>query len=237
MTNVLITGAAGGIGQALVNVFARNRELKIIALSRSKQALETLQLEIRSKFDRSIDIIELDLEKPDFEDEVFTRVNRDYGSLTYLINNAGSLINKPFESTTKEDMERQMCVNYFAPFKLIQVLMPLFRKSQDHPHVVNIGSMGGFQGSSKFPGLSSYSSSKAAISSLTECLAFEYKAQRISFNCLALGSANTEMLRQAFPDYTSKMEADRIAEFIADFVQNGFEFFNGKVIPVAGIET
>jgi NAD(P)-dependent dehydrogenase (short-subunit alcohol dehydrogenase family) len=110
------------------------------------------------------------------------------------------------------------------------------KKSASRGHVVNISSMGGFQGSDKFPGLSVYSSSKAALSSLTECLAEEYKESNVSFNCLALGSANTEMLRQAFPTYTSSMSPERMAEFIVEFTLNGHKYFNGKVLPVAGTE-
>ena len=142
----------------------------------------------------------------------------------------------PFEEQTNESISEQLHVNYTAPLRLMQALLPYLRKSPSHSHVVNISSMGGFQGSDKFPGLSVYSSSKAALSSLTECLAEEYKDDNVSFNCLALGSANTEMLREAFPSYTSPMSPERIAEFIVEFTLNGHKYFNGKVIPVAGTE-
>jgi NAD(P)-dependent dehydrogenase (short-subunit alcohol dehydrogenase family) len=93
--------------------------------------------------------------------------------------------------------------------------------------------MGGFQGSVKFPGLSLYSASKGALAILTECLAEEYKEKGPKFNCLAIGSAQTEMLEEAFPGYQAPLSAGEMAGFIADFALNGHRFFNGKVLPVA----
>jgi NAD(P)-dependent dehydrogenase (short-subunit alcohol dehydrogenase family) len=100
-------------------------------------------------------------------------------------------------------------------------------------HIVNIASMGGFQGSSKYPGLSCYSASKAALACLTECLAGEFTESGIKVNCLALGSVQTEMLEEAFPGYKAPVDAQEMAEFIADFALKGHKFFNGKILPVA----
>jgi len=93
--------------------------------------------------------------------------------------------------------------------------------------------MGGFQGSAKFPGLSAYSAGKAALHNLTECLALELADQGIKVNCLALGSAQTEMLEKAFPGYQSPVMAFEMGKYIADFSITGHHFFNGKVLPVA----
>ena len=112
----------------------------------------------------------------------------------------------------------------------IQNTLPLM---QSGSHIVNIGSMGGFQGSVKFPGLAAYSASKAALHTLTECLAFELADQGIKVNCLALGSAQTEMLEKAFPGYESPVMAFEMGKYIADFARTGHKFFNGKTLPVA----
>jgi NAD(P)-dependent dehydrogenase (short-subunit alcohol dehydrogenase family) len=100
-------------------------------------------------------------------------------------------------------------------------------------HIVNISSMGGFQGSSKYKGLSYYSASKSALACLTECLANEFSEYGISVNCLALGSVKTEMLDKAFPGYKAPVDAKEMAEFISDFALTGHKFFNGKILPVA----
>ena len=131
-----------------------------------------------------------------------------------------------------EEITAMIAVNYLSPVLLIQKLIERMGGKQP-THVVNIGSMGGFQGSSKFPGLSVYSSSKAALASLTECLAEEYKGRNIFFNCLALGAVQTEMLEQAFPGYKALVEPDEMAKYIVDFAINGYRFFNGKIIPLS----
>jgi NAD(P)-dependent dehydrogenase (short-subunit alcohol dehydrogenase family) len=100
-------------------------------------------------------------------------------------------------------------------------------------HVVTISSMGGVQGSMKFPGLAAYSSSKAAVITLTELLAEEYKESGISFNVLALGAVQTEMLEEAFPGYQAPTTALEMAEYIFDFSLNGNKYYNGKLLQVS----
>jgi len=68
---------------------------------------------------------------------------------------------------------------------------------------------------------------------LTECLAVEFASRKIKVNCLALGSAQTEMLEAAFPGYESPVMAFEMGKYIADFALTGHKFFNGKVLPVA----
>jgi 3-oxoacyl-[acyl-carrier protein] reductase len=100
-------------------------------------------------------------------------------------------------------------------------------------HIVNIGSMGGFQGSSKFAGLSAYSSSKSALAGLSECLAEEFQDHNIKVNCLAFGAVQTEMLEKAFPTYNATLLPSEMADFVLNFALNGHRFFNGKVLPVS----
>jgi 3-oxoacyl-[acyl-carrier protein] reductase len=89
------------------------------------------------------------------------------------------------------------------------------------------------QGSVKFSGLSAYSSSKAALVCVTECLAEELREKNISINCLALGAVQTEMLNEAFPGYKAPVSPSEMAGFIADFCLNAHKFINGKIIPVS----
>ena len=85
--------------------------------------------------------------------------------------------------------------------------------------------MGGFQGSIKFPGLAAYSASKAALHTLTECLALELEKSNIKVNCLALGSAQTEMLEKAFPGYASPVKASEMGKLVAEFAVTGSQIF------------
>src|SRR5205085_6355885 len=100
-------------------------------------------------------------------------------------------------------------------------------------HIVNISSMGGVQGSVKFKGLSAYSSSKAALINITECLAEELKDTGIAVNCLALGSAQTEMFTAAFPTSKAALSARDMGAYVADFALKGGSYFNGKTIQVS----
>ncbi len=166
------------------------------------------------------------------EAEFHDRVAAHLDPVDIVIHNAGILINKPFNELTLEEWRQQFEVNLFSAVKINRALLPLLRRSEA-AHVVHIGSIGGVQGSSKFPGLSGYSASKAALANLTECLAEEWKAEGIHVNCLALGGVNTEMLRQAFPQFVANMDPETMADFIYDFSVNRRAFFNGKILAVS----
>lgn len=230
--NIIITGASKGIGYESVLQFVRTGDHNIIAISRNQGKLMELKgacAKVNSK--AKIYPIAFDLENIEsFEGKLLSDIRRHFANIDIAINNAGLLINKPFEKLTDSDVSRMLQVNLSAPAKLIQTILPLMNKPG---HIVNISSMGGFQGSQKFPGLSIYSAAKAGIASLTECLAEEYKGTGIAFNCLSIGSTDTEMLREAFPGYQGSFTASQMAEFVVDFAMNKHKFFNGKIIPVS----
>lgn len=151
-------------------------------------------------------------------------------SVDVLINNAGKLINKPFAETSQSDFELVYKVNVFGLANLTRTLLS---KMDINSHVVNISSMGGINGTSKFPGLAAYSSSKGAVSILTELLAEEFKETGPFVNALALGAVQTEMLSEAFPGLNVPMDSITMAAYIAEFALSGHQFYNGKVLPVS----
>jgi NAD(P)-dependent dehydrogenase (short-subunit alcohol dehydrogenase family) len=157
-------------------------------------------------------------------------VSNHFERVDILINIAGFLISKDFLQTTNDEARLIMETNFFGPASLIRILKPTMSSGS---HIVNISSMGGFQGSAKYKGLSYYSASKAALACLTECLATEFTEFGISVNCLALGAVQTEMLDEAFPGYKAPVDAKQMAEFISGFALTGHKFFNGKILPVA----
>jgi len=180
------------------------------------------------KFDYSNVIsIELDYLKDNWKSELIQEISNE--PIHVLINNSGYLYNGFVQDTSLEEIEKMVTINYIGPFKLVQVLLENLKKGR--AHIINIGSMGGFQGSSKFPGLSVYSSTKAALANLSECWAEEFKDFGIKSNCLALGAVDTEMLKNAFPDYSAGITSDEVAKGIVNFALNYEGVINGKVIP------
>jgi len=219
MKNVIITGASRGIGFELTKLFS-DKGYKVIALSRSISKLNI----------PNVIAYQLDISCEKSILKIVKLILNDFSQVDILINNAGSLINKPFSQTSFNDFESIYKVNVFGLAELIRLLLPCFHKES---HVVNISSIGGIGGSSKFPGLSAYSSSKGALNILTEMLSEEFKDSGPSFNCLALGAVQTEMLEEAFPGFQAKVSALEMANYIYNFSIEGNKLFNGKTIPVS----
>lgn len=230
--NILVTGASKGIGFEMVKQFASDSANNIIALSRDMNLLQNLQSICKKDYSNNIHIYSIDFLADSFNNDLKKILSNHNTHFDIVINNAGYLINKPFTETTQEDIQYMFQVNVFAPISILQNVIPSLDNNQQC-HIINIGSMGGYQGSVKFPGLSIYSSSKAALANLTECLAEEYKEKNLKINCLALGSVQTEMLNKAFPEYQTQVTAAEMAEYIVQFSQQKPIYINGKIIPVS----
>lgn len=221
MKNIIITGTSRGIGYELALQFA-DAGHRVLAISR-----KTPQQLIKHP---DITCLSVDLSREADLKIVSDFLDNTWKKVDIIIHNAGSLVNKPFAETTQEDFETVYKVNVFGVANLTRTALPYFTKGS---HVVGISSMGGIQGSMKFPGLSAYSSSKAAVITLMELLAEEYKEKEISFNALALGAVQTEMLQEAFPGYQAPVSAGEMANYIFDFALNGNKYYNGKVLQVS----
>lgn len=232
--NIIVTGASRGIGFEVVRTLAGNSGMRILALARNIKDLRKLKSSCASlPSGNDVHILATDLAQINIlQAEVIPAIQNRFDSLDILINNAGFLVNKPFGQIDENELEMTLRVNFMVPWHLIQSLSGLLVKA-GKAHVVNISSIGGIQGSVKFPGLSAYSSAKGALSILTECLAAEFSHSDIAFNCLALGAVQTEMFSKAFPGYSAPLKPEEAAKFIADFALNGNKYFNGKILPVS----
>lgn len=220
--NIIITGTSRGIGFELVHLLA-NKGHKVLALSRNEQPVSNLNFDNISTFS-------FDLCNQDDYVKVETFIKNEWGHVDILINNAGLLLNKPFATSNFEDFTKVYQTNVFGVAELTRIVLPF---TKNNSHVITITSMGGIQGSVKFPGLAAYSSSKGAVITLTELLAEEYKTTGPQFNALALGAVQTEMLAEAFPDYKAPTTAKDMANYIANFALTGNQYYNGKVLQVS----
>jgi len=222
MKRIIITGTSRGIGFELAKQFAREGH-QVLALSRKHTPCSDLNLQNLTAF--SFDITDAS----SFQ-KVVDFIESDWEGVDVLINNAGALLNKPFGETTVADFKAVYDVNVFGVAELTRTVLPYMKANA---HVVTISSMGGIQGSMKFPGLAAYSSSKGAVITWSELLAEEYKEKNIAFNVLALGAVQTEMLEEAFPGYEAPLTAIEMADYIYNFSLTGNKFYNGKVLQVS----
>lgn len=221
---IVVVGASRGIGFELVKLLAENTSNQVIALARNIDVLSSLN-------ERSnVDAFVFDLNGENVREEA-TSIFEKIGKIDVLINNAGILVNKPFLELTHADLVESYQVNVIGVMETVQAAVPFMLENGGH--VVNISSMGGFQGTVKFAGLSAYSTSKAAVVSFTELFAEEYKNTKIKTNCLCLGSVQTEMLEAAFPGFVAPVSAEEMAQFIADFSLTAHAWMHGRVIPVS----
>lgn len=221
--HIIVVGASRGIGKALVENLAQNPAHQILALSRRVDKMEAAFHALPNVRCAALDLASKEIRSQ--AEALFSNLPQ----IDILINNAGALVNKPFIELSREDIEFCYTVNIMGVMQLVQAAVGKMTRS----HVVNISSMGGFQGSMKFAGLSAYSTSKAALCSFTELFAEEYKESGIRCNCLCLGAVQTEMLEEAFPGYQAPLSSEKMAEYIADFALHAQQWMNGKIIPVS----
>ncbi len=221
----IVTGASKGIGREIAMALARQNH-RVLAVARTEQLLQELQ---QNQPDY-IDFLAVDLTNTDEIQNLANHLDEQNSSVDILVNNAGALINKTFMDLSKEDWQYMLQVNLMSVIELTKALVP---KMDTGAHIVNISSMGGFQGSSKFPGLTAYSVAKGGVSILSECLAAELADDNITVNALCLGSVQTEMFNNAFPNFEADVSPEDMGTYIADFALNGSTFYNGKVLPVA----
>ncbi|MDZ7658142.1 SDR family oxidoreductase [Fodinibius sp.] len=220
----VVTGASRGIGREICKELA-NKGHHAIAVARSEKPLTTL-----ANSYSNISAIPTDLTDQKDVDKLITQLKNDFSTVDILINNAGALINKSFKELTLDDWRSQLESNLISAVHITKEMLSLF---SNNAHIINISSMGGFQGSAKFPGLAAYSVSKGALSILTECLSVELSDKSIKANALCLGAVQTEMLEEAFPGIEAPLTAQEMGSYIANFAIEGSAFYNGKILPVA----
>lgn len=227
--NIVVTGASSGIGRQVVLAYAALPNCRVFAVARRVELLDSLVVECGTS---NVIPVPLDLSVCDNAALVSAIELHGVRHVHVVIGNAGMLLNKPFEAIEKEEWLEVYRTNVIGPALLVRDLMP-FLGREGVSHVVHISSMGGITGTAKFPGLAAYSSSKGALSVLTEVLAEEYKGSLVVFNGLALGSVATEMLEKAFPGYQAGVSAAEMAAYVVRFGLEGWRFFRGKVLPVS----
>lgn len=175
----LVTGAAGGIGQAIVTRL-RERGATVAVADRATKNIEG-------------DIfLPGDLTDSVYCDELCQAASDAMGGLHILINNAGVISRGPVTAATDEDFKLSMAVNVEAPFRLSRAAIPLMKSGGA---IVNTSSCWGI-----YPGPDHavYCMTKAALATLTKCMGRDHAHQNIRVNAVCPNEVDTPMLRSGF---------------------------------------
>ncbi len=176
---VLITGGSSGIGKA-IGSYLKSKGYIVYGTSRNPAA-----------YDRFFEfpLLKLDVRDKNGAEALLKEVFDKEGKVDVLINNAGMGITGPIEETSIEEMKNVFETNFYGPIRLIQAVLPIMRK-QGSGLIINITSIAGYMG---LPYRGIYSTSKGALSLLTEALRMETKDFGIRITDLAPGDFSTNI--------------------------------------------
>lgn len=179
---ILITGASGGMGNALANLFLKDASY-ILALHSNKNEIQISESE-------KISHHHADLSNEEACNELIAEVVQKWGQLDVLINNAGISRSSMSWKTPSDAWRETMAINLDAPFYLSRAVIP-FMRQQEVGRIINISSIVAQTG---FVGTSAYAASKAGLLGLTKTLSKELAGFGITVNALALGYFNVGMI-------------------------------------------
>jgi len=179
----LVTGASSGIGAAIAKRLAREPDSHVILLARGRERLDALAGELGRA-----SVIAADLADPDTPARVAEQVEREHGRLDLLVNNAGVGGRGSFGSSGWAEIRRTMAVNFDAPVRLTEALLPLLRRSAPST-VVNVASVAGRVSR---PGSGAYSASKFALVGWTEALQIEERRHGVHVVLVLPGFVSTD---------------------------------------------
>ena len=236
---VIVTGASKGIGLETAKVFSRSGDTVVIFdidQENGNKAANSLQDQGRKVFFRQVNIV-------DSRDiaEAVSSVSADYGRIDVLVNCAGILDLHSLTETTEEVWDRVMGINLKGAFLVSQAVLPYMAKNKQGC-IVNIASSAGRTGGVK-TGVS-YSVSKAGIIGLTKTLARMAAPDKITVNCIAPGTTNTDMAKQfseadieaiiSQVPLRSLVAPSDIAESVFYFASDAARMITGIVLDING---
>jgi 3-oxoacyl-[acyl-carrier protein] reductase len=233
---VLITGANGGIGKSIIDLFIRNNA-NIICLIRKSDTKFTNYIK---KFSRKIKIIEADL-----TDEITlkTKIEKNFSSkqkIDILINNAGKASGSIIEMTSQKNLKEIFDINFFSQIRLTQFVLKYLKKSQN-ASIINVGSVA-IKTAEK--GTLAYGCSKTAMMHATKIMANEFSNYNIRVNGICPSATNTKMLKKMDPKSRDKLisksfmkracEPNEVANLILFLSSKTSHYLNGQIIYLDG---
>lgn len=185
MRTILITGATSGFGLATVKVILREEDAKIISISRSKEKMEKAKKELGANAGK-VEFLQADVSNFDELEKLSTEIEKKYGKIDVLINNAGTIRAGSIESLTCDDFDWVLKNNLSSYFYTTKAYLPLLKKGKD-ANIVNISSTSALIGGSSV----AYSVAKAGVNMFSQASAKEFAKFGIRVNAVMPGIAKT----------------------------------------------
>lgn len=225
----LVTGAGRGIGAATARLLAR-KGCKVICSARSVNEINAVAEEICKSGGEAV-AIPCNVTKKNAVEALFTGGIKAFGSIDIVVNNAGTCepvnLVKMSDEVYHRVMDGNMTSTFLCSRAAVAHMLP--RKSGQ---IINVASISGVRGSSKFPGFTAYAAAKAAVIVFTEALAAEVKAEGIRVNAISPGSVDTKMLRDVAPGLEAGMSPEEVAESILHLIEA--RAVNGSNLEIFG---
>ncbi len=221
MKNILITGCSSGVGHMLAENLSD--DYHVIAVARR---LEKMRKEFGDV--DNISVYKIDLDDIALTKEVIEEIILEHGNIPYLINNAGVNINENIEDISVDDLRRSFNVNVISPLIMMKSLLPKMKK-EDFGRIINITSGAPLN---NMEGYGAYSSSKAALNSITITASREYEEHNIKINLMSPGPVKTEMAPQSDKDPSVCLPTVRYLLELDEDGPTGRFFWLGYEVPL-----
>lgn len=238
---VLVTGGAQGIGKDIVLELAKNHYDVVINYLTSNKAAALLEEEIKKNYDVRVMTIQADVSKEEEVDAMISLIEKKWGGVDILINNAAVDLSNLFHLKTADEFRKTLDVNVVGAFNCSK---RVYRHmlDQEYGRIINISSTNGIN--TYYPMCIDYDASKAALISLTHNLAFEY-GPYINVNAIAPGFIGTDNELDGYDEEFLKEEQEKImvnrygkpeevAYLVKFLISDEANFINNTIIRIDG---